>query len=297
MKKLLSVALAVGLVFMSACTPKQEPAATSGSAVISSETALPEEKTITAREIKVTDDAENKNKKMFSVNRGGFELSGVIYLPEGDGPFPVVFFAGGLGADYRYLADIAKEQSDNGVAAVLFNFAGVSHIDELTVLKEAEDLKAVIGGVRTLSYIDSSKVFLWGHSLGGLVASYVGCKFPDEIKGMVLVEPAYAMKDQIKKDYPDLSAVPASVYSKGFIDDLFSFDIYDYMAAFKGNVVIFLGTTSGAAGTISPEYFERAAKLYPSAEIVRIQGANHNFQPKGWDELIKGTTEFLKKNI
>ena len=42
--------------------------------------------------------------------------------------------------------------------------------------------------------------------------------------------------------------------------------------------------------------FERAAKLYPSAEIVRIQGANHNFQPKGWDELINGTTEFLKKN-
>ena len=297
MKKLLSFTLAAALMLTAACTPKQEPAATNGSAVISSETSVQEEKEIASREINVTDDAENKNKKKFSVKRDGFELSGIIYLPEGDGPFPVVIFAGGLGADYRYLADIAKEQSDNGVAAVLFNFAGVSHIDELTVLKEAEDLKAVIGGVRTLSYIDSSKVFLWGHSLGGLVASYVGCKFPDEIKGMVLVEPAYAMKDQIKKDYPDLSAVPASVYSKGFIDDLYSFDIYDYMAAFNGNVVIFLGTTSGAAGTISPEHFERAAKLYPSAEIVRIQGANPNFQPKGWDELIKGTTEFLKKNI
>lgn len=297
MKKLFSFILASVLMLTAACTPKQETAATGGSAAISSGTTLKEEKTISSREIKVTDDAENENKKKFSVKRDGFELSGVIYLPEGDGPFPVVFFAGGLGADYRYLADIAKEQSNNGVAAVLFNFAGVSHIDELTVIKEAEDLKAVIGGVRTLSYIDGSKVFLWGHSLGGLVASYVGCKFPDEIKGMVLVEPAYAMKDQIKKDYPDLSAVPASVYSKGFIDDLYSFDIYDYMTAFKGNVVIFLGTTSGAAGTISPEHFERAAKLYPSAEIVRIQGANHNFQPKGWDELIKGTTEFLKKNI
>ena len=31
--------------------------------------------------------------------------------------------------------------------------------------------------------------------------------------------------------------------------------------------------------------------------FLRIEGANHSFQPKGWDELIKGTTEFLKKNI
>jgi pimeloyl-ACP methyl ester carboxylesterase len=195
------------------------------------------------------------------------------------------------------MSDIAKEQSENGVAAVLFNFAYEQKPGELTVLKEAEDLKAVIGGVRTLSFIDGSKVFLWGHSFGGLVASYVGCRFPDEIRGMVLAEPAYALKDQIKNDYPDLSAVPASVYSKGFIDDLYSFDIYDYMAAFKGNVVIFLGTTNSSAGTVSPEYFDRAAKLYPAAELVRIEGANHSFQPKGWDELIKGTTEFLKKNI
>ena len=296
LNKLLSFVLVSALMLTAAsCSPKPETTGTSGAAE-ASVTTVQEEKTIREREIKVTDDPEFKNKKQFSVQRDNFELDGVIYLPEGDGPFPVVFFTGGLGAGYEYMADIAKEQSNNGFAAVLFYFAAVRNADELTVLKETEDLKAVIGAVRTLPYIDGSKVFLWGHSFGGLVASYVGCKFPDEVKGMMLVEPAFALRDQISKDYPDLSSVPESVYSRKFIEDLYSFDIYDYMASFKGNVVIFLGTSQSAAGTTSPEHFERAKSSFASAELVRIEGANHNFQPKGWDELIMGTTEFLKKN-
>ena len=256
-----------------------------------------EEKTIKEGRINVADDPNFKNKKKISVQRDGIELTGVLYLPEGDGPFPVVIFAGGMGAGHEYLADIAKEQSDNGIAAVIFSFAGDKNLNELTARKEIADLKAVIGGVRTLSCIDGSRVFLWGHSFGGLIASFVGCRFPDEIKGMMLVEPAYPMKDQISKDYPNLADVPGNMYSKQFIEDLYSFDIYEYMPSFKGNVTIFLGTTQSALGTTSPEHYERAKNTFSSCELVRIKGANHEFELKGRDELIKGTTEFVKKNI
>jgi hypothetical protein len=50
-------------------------------------------------------------------------------------------------------------------------------------------------------------------------------------------------------------------------------------------------------GTTSPEHYERAKNTFSSCELVRIKGANHEFELKGRDELIKGTTEFVKKNI
>lgn len=295
--KFLSVILMITMTLTSAsCSSGTKETSVSETTSIAA-SSTEEEKTIREGKINVADDPNFKNKKKISVQRDGIELTGILYLPEGDGPFPVVIFAGGMGAGHEYLADIAKEQSDNGITAVIFSFAGDKDLKELTARKEIADLKAVIGAVRTLNYIDSSRVFLWGHSFGGLIASYVGCRFPDEIRGMMLVEPAYPLKDQISKDYPNPADVPENVYSKQFIEDLYSFDIYEYMPSFKGNVTIFLGTTQRASGTTSPEHFERAKNTYPSCELVRIEGANHDFQVKGRDELIKGTTEFIKKNI
>ncbi len=251
--------------------------------------------TIPEREIKVLDYTDSK--KQLFISRDDIEISGILYLPDGDGPFPLVFFVGGLGAGYGYLEDIAKRLTKNGVATVLFTFAGEAGSDDLTVLTEAEDLKAVIGGVRTLPVIDSSNVFLFGHSFGGLVASYVGCNYPDEIKGMILLEPAYPLKNEISGNHPDLSAIPESEFPKRFIDDLYSFDIYDYMPSFKGNVIMFLGTAEGSGGFSWPSLYAEAQEKFPSAELIYVEGADHSFQSVGREDVKQGSLEFIQNNI
>jgi dienelactone hydrolase len=261
----------------------------------SSASAVEEKSTIAEREIKVLDYTDSK--KQFFICRDDVELSGILYLPDGDGPFPVVFFANAIGSGYEYLEDIAKRLTKNGIATVLFKFAGEAGSDDLTVLTEAEDLKAVIGGIRTLPEIDSSNVFLLGHSFGGLVASYVGCSYPDEIKGMILLEPAYPLKTEISGNHPDLSTVPESEFPKRFIDDLYSFDIYDYMPSFKGNVIIFLGTAEGSSGRTWPSLYDKAQEQFPSAELVYVEGADHGFMSVGREDVKQGSIEFIQNNI
>ena len=305
MKRLLSFLLVTIMIFtMSSCgkvsvesTSSEVLPSEDTTAVVpeSSASAAEENNMITDREIKVLDYTDSK--KQIYINRDDVELSGILYLPDGDGPFPVVFFAGGLRAGYSYNEDIAKRLTKNGIATVLFTFAGEAGADELTVLTESEDLKAVIGGVRTLPEIDSNNVFLFGHSFGGLVASYVGCNYPDEIKGMILIEPAYPLKEEISGNYPDLSAIPESEFSKRFIEDLYSFDIYDYMPSFKGNVIIFLGTAEGSGGYTWPSLYAKAQEQFPSAELIYVEGADHAFMSVGREDVKQGSLEFIQNNI
>ena len=301
MKKITAILLAaVMLLSMASCSSSGVEAVLSSENVTVTETevstsVVEDNNTIPEREIKVVDYSDSK--KQFFICRDDIELSGILYLPDGDGPFPVVFFANGLRAGYGYLEDIAKRLTKNGIATVLFNFAGEVGNDELTVLTEAEDLKAVIGGVRTLPLIDSSNVFLFGHSFGGLVASYVGCSYPDEIKGMILLEPAYPLKNEISSAHPDLSAIPESEFSKSFIEDLYSFDIYDHMPSYKGEVILILGTAEGSSGYIWPSLYAKAQEEFPSAEIVSIEGADHSFQSVGREEVKQRSLEFIQDNI
>ncbi len=305
MKRLIALSLAAGmLLVMSSCSTNSVE---STSAVIltsentmaveteSSASAVEEKSMIAEREIKVLDYTDTK--KQIFIYRDDVELSGILYLPEGDGPFPVVFFASAIGSGYDYLEDIAKRLTKNGMATVLFNFAGVAGTDDLTVLTEAEDLKAVIGGVRTLPVIDSSNVFLFGHSFGGLVASYVGCNYPEEIKGMILLEPAYHLKDEISGSDPDMSTIPESILTNRFIEDLNTFDIYDYMPSFNGNVIIFLGTAEGSFGRTWPSLYDKAQEQFPSAELIYVEGADHGFMSVGREDVKQKSLDFVKNNI
>ena len=305
MKRLIALSLvAIMLLIMSSCSTNSVESTsaeimtsenTMAVETESSASAVEEKSTITDREIKVLDYTDSK--KQIFIYRDDVELSGVLYLPDGDGPFPVVVFASAIGSGYDYLEDIAKRLTKNGIATVLFNFAGVAGNDDLTVLTEVEDLKAVIGGVRTLPVIDSNNVFLFGHSFGGLVASYVGCNYPEEIKGMILIEPAYHLNDEKSGSDPDLSTLPESVLTERFIEDLNSFDIYDYMPSFKGNVIIFLGTGEGSFGRTWPSLYDKAQEQFPSAELIYVEGADHGFMTVGREDVKQGSLEFIQNNI
>lgn len=249
--------------------------------------------------------------------RDGIRIHGQLHLPEGEGPFPTVVLCSGMTASFTYYTDEAEAFAENGYAALVFDFIGPvqnsiggsgsgGSLTEYSVLTEAKDLNVILDTLPALPKVDPEKVFLFGHSFGGLVATYVGCHRPDDIRGMMLVEPSYQFPDQLRrtvqKQYGgDLSQIPETVTDIGsvvgriFVTDLYDFDIFRWMPDCKKDVLIILGTRNGL-GSGFREYFDRARTAFPSLEIRDIEGADHYFQGEYGKQMTEQCLLFLKSH-
>ena len=271
------VASAILLSVVTSCdsNPEQTPVssvnlsttAASSESATSSDSSIPDKVVTTGFDVIDQED----NTKLIKVYVDEREIDGVIYLPEGTGPFPVCFISQGLGAPYYAYIDIAEEMAFNGIAAVLIDYEAED--GEYSYVTEAEDLMAMFDGVTSQPYIYCRNAFFWGHSFGGLVTAYAGCEYysyyPEKFKGLILLEPSFD----------------------------FSEDIYDKMPSFGGKVLIFGGTADGSIGGSSPEKLEKAQKTFMDASIRYIEGEDHYFNGAGRNAMIQASIDFIKNNM
>ena len=157
---------------------------------------------------------------------------------------------------------------------------------EMSVLTEAADLSAVIDRMKEMPEVNPEQIFLLGASQGGFVASYVAGTRPEDVAGVIALYPAYVLQDNAWKQTPDPENIPETITLMGitlggiYNRDAQSFDIYDVIKNYPGKVLILHGTVDSIAPI---SYSERAAEVFPDAELIRYEGANHGFMGK---ELI-----------
>lgn len=239
--------------------------------------------------------------------RDGMNISGELLLPGDTGSFPLVILAHGLGVTRESLRHYADAFAENGIAVYLFDFIGGGSMirsdgktTEMSVLTEAADLEVILDGLKERPDIDKNRIFLCGESQGGLVITYVACKRPDDIAGLIPLYPAYIISDDCRLRHPDPDNLPESeeimgirlgaVYNK----DAFSFDIYDMMKDYKGKVLII----HGSSDLIEPlSCSERAVKLFGDAKLEVIRGADHGFVGEQEETAIRLAVSFLKELI
>lgn len=116
-----------------------------------------------------------------------FELQGLLTIPSGtNGKIPAVVLVHGSGgsnmdeAAYSYapFKDIAEYLSSNGIAVLRYDKRTFTHgvkmaenIADLTIKEETiDDAIAAADLLRADDRIDSDRIYLLGHSLGGMVA-------------------------------------------------------------------------------------------------------------------------------
>ena len=250
--------------------------------------------------------------------RDGKKICGEYYIPEGDGPFPVMVISSGQTAPLSLYQDEAKAFSESGIACLIFDFTGAvgrsrsdGELTESSVLTEVQDLNAILDSLSYLPKADTDKVFLWGHSLGGLVSTYTGANRPEDITGMILLEPSFVYPDFTRAAETDLSQVPDvitdpkkynTIVGKQFVIDMVSVDVLKEAEKFSGDVLLILGTAddtvsaSPSLASAYPKVFETAAKTFPSCETEFVEGADHLFQGEHGRIVIEKTIDFVKNH-
>ena len=102
----------------------------------------------------------------------------------------VVVIHGGPGADYKYLLK-CKAFADQGYRVIFYDQRGAGlskrhSKDSYSIQIMLDDLSAVITHYRTSP---NQKIFLLGHSWGGMLATAYINKYPAQINGAILAEP------------------------------------------------------------------------------------------------------------
>ena len=136
-----------------------------------------------------------------TVGTGEWALPGTLTVPNGAGPFPGIVLVHGSGPADRdetygpnkFLKDVALGLASQGVAVLRYEKrtlvygAKLSTIKQFTVKEETvEDALAAVALLRTVPAIDKSRIFVLGHSLGGMVAPRIGAADP-AIAGLVVM--------------------------------------------------------------------------------------------------------------
>jgi pimeloyl-ACP methyl ester carboxylesterase len=142
----------------------------------------------------------------------GLTLVGTLTIPDGDDPLPAALFlhgsgpidrdgnAPGLPMDaYRQLAHALAEV---GIASLRFDKRGVGEsegtIETASMTDLVDDARAALAALRARPEVDSSRVFLVGHSEGAYLATILAADDP-ELAGLALLAGAARPLDEITR--------------------------------------------------------------------------------------------------
>lgn len=150
--------------------------------------------------------------KAVKVGKGEWELPATLTLPKGDGPFPALVLVHGSGAHDRDetigpnkpFKDLALGLASRGVAVLRYVKRTKQHgelmfkaKDSITVKEEVtEDAIAAVDFLRHTEHIDPKRIFVLGHSLGGMLAPSIG-KADPQIAGLISLAGASRPLDEV----------------------------------------------------------------------------------------------------
>jgi pimeloyl-ACP methyl ester carboxylesterase len=120
----------------------------------------------------------------------GLKLAATLRIPAGKGPFPAVVMVGGSGPQVRGAFRVLHARLlPDGVATLEYDKRGSGESggpanERLPVL--ADDVRAMVGFLRSRPEIDPTRIVVVGHSQGGMVAAQVAGG-SDAPRGVVLL--------------------------------------------------------------------------------------------------------------
>ncbi|MBC8536031.1 alpha/beta hydrolase family protein [Feifania hominis] len=248
--------------------------------------------------------------------RDGLVLRGMLHLPdEDDGaktPFVVLFhgFRGERNEKYFMHTELSRRLSRAGIGSVRFDFAGSGESDgrfeDMTFGGELADAAVILNYVRSMPFVDQSRVALHGMSMGGAVAAVTASR-EEGIRALSLWAPALTIDEKTRggqvggvdvTDIDQLGSVNAAGLrvGAGFCRDMRERDILSEAVRYGGPIQIVHGDSDQSVPlSVSQRYCEL---LGGRAELCVLPGVGHGFEDADLREtLYKQTVDFLCREL
>lgn len=201
----------------------------------------------------------------------------------------------------------AQALAEKGYAVYCFDFCGGSYSSQsdgspldMSLRTEQADLEAVICMVQELDFIDADNLFLMGTSQGGAVSAVTAADHPNEIRGLILLYPAFIMAERANELFQSEEEIPNTYYfmwmevGHEYFASLLGYDIYADIAGYDSDVLLL----HGDADTIVPlSASERALEAFPSASLEVLPGAGHGFSGEDESTAIRLIADYLQSHL
>ena len=217
--------------------------------------------------------------------RDGNPITARITYPESEGPYKTIIISNGLYAGFGRYAAFAQRYTTYGYAVIEYQYQNGTapspyHDPDYLgdfIYEQVLDLYAVLDGAKMLPDVDPDNIYLFGHSMGGLVTSYVGTMRQTEVKGLILLDPSYyACK---------------IMHFQG--EQTIRTDIYPLISRCYIPVVIISGTKAFASEP--NKKFDQARASLPYCDYYVIDGASHTFKGEYGNQAVDYSVQVIQK--
>lgn len=239
------------------------------------------------------------------LQRDGLTLVGERLEPFGE-KYDMAILFHGFGADKNepLIKEIANKLWENNVASVRFDFDGCGESDgefkNMTVPSEIADAQAILEYVRTDPHVN--KIYLVGHSQGGVVASMLAGLYHNLVDKVVLLAPAATLKsDALKGTLQGVNYDPNHIPNQirlgrltvgGFyLRTAQILPIYETSKQFTKPACVIVGTNDQV---VNPDASRKYHEVYENSTLHVIDGADHSFSGDARKPAINFTIDFLK---
>ena len=240
----------------------------------------------------------------------GFEIYSRIFCPanfDESKKYPLLIMCHGFNAHSQDgNSTMVANTVAQGIVCVTFDFCGGGSVlvnsegktTDMSVLTEISDLETIIAEMQSMSYIDTSKIALYGQSFGGMVASVTAARHNDEIAALILQAPAIGMANRggytSKDEIPETSILNYMKVGKKFFLDAWDFDSWNEIGNYKKDVLIMYGT---ADTSINRETIDRASAIYGEEHctVTILDGAPHSFSNEDYRKVLDDINGFYLK--
>ncbi|MEX0649476.1 MAG: alpha/beta fold hydrolase [Candidatus Andersenbacteria bacterium] len=247
---------------------------------------------------------------------GDLKISGIMNVPKGEGPFPLLLLNHGYidPAVYTNGRGLRREQdylAREGYVVVHSDYRNHADSDKDPATEErfrlgyAEDVINAIHAIRAanLPYVDAERVGLLGHSMGGGVSWVIAVTQPDLVDAIVLFAPVSAdARDNFEKWTKSRPAVAQTIIERhgsaeenpDFWDDISPQTFFNQI---QTPLMIHHGT---ADDSVPLEWSERSVEKLKAAgkdQIFHVYpGEPHEFAV-AWPQVMERTTSFFDAQL